>query len=121
MLPNKEDPKVQLKLKEMIGGWYFFLNDIFGLFGFTLALGSLGTQSPSFYACASLILLAILYAPEYYKRRHLIKALNKEKHYLLSTSNIIRGGMVYWYGFGFLILVAIGKLKSDTSLEILCN
>ena len=90
-----------------------FLNEIFGVLGFGLALGALGTQSPQFYA--QVVFLLSLYVPMYYKKRHIIKILRDKKHHLLSMRNIGKSAGVYVLGFGFLLMVALGVLKSNTT------
>ena len=116
---DKEDPYIQKEIEKRINNWYLFLNEIFGVLGFSLALGALGTQSSEFYAWAALVLLSALYIPEYYKRRHILKILREENHPALKMLNIFRGASVYLVGFGFLLLVAIGVFQSNTTWKTL--
>lgn len=118
---DKDDPYIQREIKKRMNSWYLFLNEIFGVLGFSFALGALGTQSSEFYASLSLLLLTLLYIPEYLKRRHLIKILREEKHEYLKLLNLFRGAAVYIFGFSVLILTAIGVFQSNSTICSIIN
>jgi len=119
MMPSKDDPAIQNVIKTKMVSWYMFLNEIFGVLGFGLGLGALGTQSSQFYAIISLAFLATMYIPEARKRRHLIKLLREENHPSLYLISIFRGGATYIFGLSFLVLIAIGVLESHTTISTL--
>ncbi len=110
---------IERKIEERMSSWYLFLNEIFGVLGFGLALGTVGLDGSQFYASLVLVFLAILYFPEAIKRKRFIKLLREKKHPSLTLVNSMRAGAAYWFGFTFLLLVVLGVLNKDTTFSII--
>jgi len=113
---NKNSDYIQGEIDKQISSWDLFLNEILGVLGFGAALGAVGLDSSEFYAWISVIFLTLIYCPEFYKRRHLIALLREENHLSLSLLNTFRASGVSIFGITFLMLVAFGVLKKDTTL-----
>jgi hypothetical protein len=56
-----KDNKEQIDINTDFKNWKIFLNNGIGLLSFNLAIGCLGTPSPSLNALLSLIAISILY------------------------------------------------------------
>jgi len=106
---------IQQEIERRANSWYLFLNEIFGIAGFGLALGAIGTDSPQFYASIILIFLFLIYVPEAYRRRIFIKTLREERHPALGLLSTFRAGSVYLFGLLFLLLVMLGALDKTTT------
>ncbi|WP_196140726.1 hypothetical protein [Aliikangiella sp. G2MR2-5] len=114
---QQESVYIENEIKKRVNSWYLFLNQIFGIIGFSLGLGCLGTSSPAFYACISIIFITSLYIPGYLKRKQFIKFLRENNHPEFKMIKIFKQGLPFFIGYLFLFLVAFGVLESDTSFS----
>ncbi|WP_143512681.1 hypothetical protein [Vreelandella utahensis] len=119
MTSKRNYEEISRKIDQRMNSWYLFLNEIFGVLGFALALSVVGLEGSQFYASLVLVFLGILYIPEAIKRRRFIKLLRKNRHPSLSLLNSLRAGAAYWFGLSFLLLVVLGALDKDTTFCVI--
>ena len=108
---NTTDLQVEATLNRKLTTWYDFLNNLYGLVGFALAVSCLGTNSPKFYACLSLIFLISVYLPKRKKYQQFLKFLREIRHRRFGLAAILVENLPFVIGFSSLVLVAVGYFK----------
>jgi len=112
--------------------WAYFLNNVIGLFAFTLGLGCLGTHSPSLNALFSFILLCAVYSLGWDKFSRIYKELRDKKEkttlekvfyagatkHFLGFRAMLAHYIVFFMGISFLVFIMLSSTLAERFLGL---
>lgn len=96
-----------------------FLNEQVGMFSFTFALASLGTDSPQFYAFLSLGFVLLIWSTAGKRFRLAVQIWGERKHPFVSMWSVFTEFPVFFVGYASLFLVLFGVLGKATLKEVM--